>query len=232
MRAWVLLFIFLLGCQPALQATPTSEIEQPAQETQQETDSCASVLCKPDEVCKGGVCGCPSDMKKCGDACISELSCCTDADCGEGHCASGTCITTCAFGEEFVNDECQCTSERKYCEEQDKCIPRNSCCIHTQCERNERCVPTNLRTHLCFEFGDKKICRLLADNERSELVDIGNQSFRAQALDFFSDGSVEFLVDNETRSLTPNKPFVLRGVSIFSEEGDEVGGFCKADEED
>ena len=231
MRAWVFLFIFLIGCEQALQTIPTSDLSS-QQEVTQETDPCALILCKPTEVCKGGSCVCPTDTKRCGDACVSELNCCSDSDCGKGYCVQGNCITDCQYGQVFEDGECQCAPDRKLCEEQGKCIAKTSCCIHSQCDRNERCVPTSFRTRLCFEADGKKICRLLVDNERSEFIEIANHNFEAQIATFFSDKSVNFVIGNQTLKLAAQTPTDLLGVTIFHEGVDEVGGFCKADEEE
>ena len=233
----ILFLILLVACEPELRSTPTSEYmpiaeATPAPET---TDLCASVTCPAGQNCLNGNCTC-DEGKMCNGDCISEQSCCMNNDCETGVCDDGECITPedCTYGEEFKDGECQCTKDKTWCGEQRKCISRDSCCAHIQCDKFERCVPTLLRTSICLEIGEKKMCKLVADNGRAEIFNALNDSFRITPTEWYNDGSLEFEINNQTIRIPTNTTteYAPANATIYHEGITSQGGYCKEDEED
>jgi hypothetical protein len=49
--------------------------------------------CDVGKDCADGKCSCPEGEQACGASCITQVECCTDADCGDGGtCVDGTCL--------------------------------------------------------------------------------------------------------------------------------------------
>jgi len=240
MRGVVILSILicilaLAACEPALETRPTSEFEQaptPSGQQQIQIDPCADVSCEQNMICEEGSCVCDAGMKSCNGACIAQDACCSDADCASGTCQNNTCVLQCDFGEVFEDGECQCAEDRKYCREQDKCIPLDSCCIHAQCDSFERCVPLQTRARLCAEFDGKSTCRMLADIGFDDRITINDKSFIVEGDQWLNDGSVTFSIDNETLTLHKNERKALGNIIFYQEGAEELGGFCKRDDAD
>lgn len=228
-----LLLIFVIACNPSLDTAPTSQRSVPVEIVPVAEDLCAAVSCPVGMICSAGNCMCSSGMKECDNACIDSDACCSNADCDSGTCEDGKCViaTECEFGEILKNGECRCAPDKIYCGEQDKCIDREDCCVHSQCNRFERCVPTNWRASLCVKFGEKKSCKVLADHERTEFFKINDVEYRAGAVEWWSDGSVTFMIENESVRIGENVTIPHLNASFFHEGIDVVGGFCKEDEE-
>jgi hypothetical protein len=200
--------LILAACEPVIKAVPTSEYQGNTQTEQkldepiaQETDSCD--LCTDDETCVNGVCEkiTQSDEEQ-----------------------------ICAFGEEWDGKECSCEGGRYWCGEQQKCIPDGDCCFHTQCDRFERCVETQYRARLCAELPSGKLCRLLADNGRTEIVVINNLDTRLGVSDWNNDNSINFTLNNQSILLFDGKRQEHQGINYYFENFEEYGGFCKEDE--
>lgn len=216
MRGVSLIFSVLLilaACEPVIKAVPTSEYQGNTAQTEQkleepivqETDPCANVLCLPGQICKEGNCELIKPEVKIEDQ-------------------------TCAFGEEWDGNECVCEQGRYWCGEQKKCIPNGDCCFHTQCDRFERCVETQYRARLCAELPSGKLCRLLADNGRTEIVVINNVDTRLGVSNWNSDNSINFTLNNQSLLLFEGKRQEFTGINYYFENFEEYGGFCKEDE--
>jgi len=235
---FITLLILLIACESAIQTVPTSEYQPPvegiqsAEDVEQTANPCEGVVCSGGQICEKGTCTCGSDKKLCNDQCIAKDGCCEHSECETGACENGACVTKeCKFGEELKNGECVCTSDTKKCGEQGKCIDRKSCCIHTQCPTFNRCVPTSWRTSFCIKIGEKKLCRILADNDKDELFIVKGQEFRVQATDWLSNESIRFNFANETIHLVANEQITRVNATLFHEGIQVVGGFCKEDRE-
>jgi hypothetical protein len=236
---FIALLILLAACESALQTIPTSQY-QPTVETstvtEKQIDACANVTCQAGHICQAGICGCPTDKKECNSDCIDENSCCTDDDCETGTCQDGTCFEAeeCKFGEALKKGQCQCAPDKVYCSEQRKCIDKNDCCVHSQCPSFERCVPTLYRTSLCIKIGEKRICKIVADNKRAEVFNVLDFSFRITATDWWSDEGVTFEINNETIRLATNETteYQPANATLYQEGIEILGGYCKEDEED
>lgn len=232
-RALLLVFlVFLAACEPALQTRPTSEYQLPEETSDEPVNLCADVSCNENEECYQGDCICEEGYKTCNNTCIPDDQCCTTDDCAEGTCEQGICVQDCHFGETFEDNACDCGSDRKYCPEQDRCIPRDACCVHSQCDRDQRCVPVQLRARLCLETDNKTKCRLLADNGRDEVVAVNNVDYRLEATNWWNDNTITFTVNNETIRLDKNDQHTLANIAFYYENFEEVGGYCKEDVDD
>lgn len=228
------LLILLVACQPAIQTVPTSEYQPLVDvETEVIADACAGINCPNDQVCKEGTCSCPTGEKLCDGKCIDKDACCTDNDCDTGLCVDGDCKVAeeCKFGEELKKGTCGCEEDKIYCSSQEKCIGRGDCCVHTECDNFERCVPTGWRVSFCIRIEEKKVCKMLADNERVELFDVKGNDFRVDAVDWLSDGSITFTVNNESITLGKDQTISIDelNATVFQEGIDVTGGFCKED---
>lgn len=217
MRGVSLIFSILLilsACEPVIKAVPNSEyqgsIEQPEQTfeepVQEQSDSCANLLCLPGQTCKEGKCELIKPEVK------------TEEQ------------KACAFGEIWDGKACTCEEGRYWCGEQQKCIPDGDCCFHTQCARFERCVETQYRARLCAELPSGKLCRLLADNGRTEIVVINNIDTRLGVSNWNNDKSINFTLNNQSILLFDGKRQEHLGVNYYFENFEEYGGFCKEDE--
>jgi hypothetical protein len=233
---FVLFLIFLVACQPYIQAVPTSERQAPveAELSAPETDNCAEVACPSGQTCIDGKCSCPFGEKMCDGDCIDQDGCCADNDCASGVCEDGRCEATpdCEYGEVFKNGECQCAADKTYCKEQGKCIDRGDCCVHSQCDRFNRCVETGWRVSLCARVDEKKLCKVLADLGRTEEFEIKGTEFTAKPLMWLSDGSVDINISNTTIRISENVTTSYGNITLFQEGIEVTGGFCKEDEDE
>jgi len=231
--------LVLVACQTAIETVPTSEYVPKVQTSNTEisvaddleiADPCANLTCPESQNCNNGKCGCESDEKMCDELCINKSDCCTSDDCDQGSCQNGSCIDVeCKRGLEFSNGECVCEKGTVMCNEQERCITQGDCCIHSQCPRNNRCVETMLRTSLCIEIGQKKVCKAVADNKRAEIFDVLDHDFRINANDWWADGSISFIINDEDIRIAKNETidYAQANATIFFEEIQTIGGHCK-----
>lgn len=231
MRLHILFFIlfFITACaNDAVRTTPFNGTTQ-EQIAQNITLGCGQ--CAAGEVCKNDKCTCIG--KTCEGKCLSANSCCTSAECGNGACVNNKCNSApiCDLNEEFRAGECLCAAGHSRCQEQGKCIKIGSCCFSGNCARGDRCVPTVWRSSVCFEIGEKKTCRLMADNNRTELVTIDAVDYRLKILDWSNNGNITLSAGNLTVQLAKNQSRPFAGHTIFQEGIDEIGGVCKEDED-
>jgi len=240
---FIVFLILLAACQPAaLQAVPTSQHEPASTETPKPvsnaTDLCKNVTCSEGQTCKNGKCACETG-KLCGTVCIDKNACCTDKDCPTGKCEENTCTAgkECRYDAQFKNGACECKKDYTYCKEQGKCITKDSCCVHSQCKSFERCVETNWQASFCIKLDEKKLCKILADNNRTELFTIKDDDFRIMPTDWFSNGTVRFNFNNENVTLAENQTqsyvngTMNTSVILFQEGVKTTGGYCKEDDQ-
>lgn len=219
---FTLFLIFLISCTPALEAQPGSiPTPEPAQ-----TPDCE---CGEHETCQDGTCACTETFKRCGDSCIPEEACCTDEDC-EGTCIEGTCKATiiCDYGEQPKDGECVCRDDFRFCEEQNRCISRDSCCSFLNCGSFETCVKTGFGVQFCAAQGQKTKCKLTTDLGRKEFFEFENTSFYVEATKFKED-SIDFLIGNDTFTLKPNDRATYDNFTIWQENFEVLGGYCRED---
>lgn len=140
--------------------------------------------------------------------------------------------TDCKYGEINKDGQCGCASDKKFCREQGKCIDKEDCCIHGNCRAFERCAPTGWRTSICLQAPEKKLCRLLADNDRTELITINNTIFRVGAEDFWANEAVTFQINNQTVKLLANSTVTIDNITFSHSAIDVAGGSCQEDGDD
>lgn len=208
-----ILLLILAACEPTLRTIPTSQYQGTDNEqiTRLETiDLCANVTCLSTQTCNQG--NCENVETTTENAELEEP-------------------TICAFGEIFEDGECTCASDRFWCPEQNKCIPKGDCCLHTQCKRFERCVPTQYRVRLCADLPSGKLCRLLADNGRTEIAAINGIDVRFGVNNWYSDKTINFTLNNESVLIAGNQRAETMGSIFYYEMFEEYGGYCKPDED-
>ncbi|PIN75704.1 hypothetical protein COV18_02545 [Candidatus Woesearchaeota archaeon CG10_big_fil_rev_8_21_14_0_10_37_12] len=231
------LLLFLLACQPALQAVPSSAYQN--QNQPEETNPCAAVSCLAGQICENGECICSKGTKMCDGQCIAEHICCDNNDCNsEDFCNNGTCEpVSCEYGQQAKDGECVCAENMKYCSEQRKCISKESCCVFSMCSEYDRCVETLWRTHLCFELPNKTTCKAVGDNDQTVLFSLEGEDFRVSTKRWYSDERIMFSINNEditipTHAKIPYNQTELQDLSLYHEGIIVLGGFCKPDETD
>jgi|SRR3989344_2332436 len=224
-----LFLIFLTAC--ADNAIRTAPFNGTTQENTTVNVTTGCEQCNTGETCKNNQCVCAG--KTCEGVCIAANECCTSAECGSGTCVRHQCKApiTCAFNEEFREGECLCVSGYSRCQEQNKCIKVGACCHSGNCARGERCVPTIWRTSVCFQLQGKKTCRLLADNNRSELVTINDIDYRFNVLTWSNNGNITLAINNQTLQLANNQSIPFASNALLQEGINEIGGTCKEDED-
>ncbi len=219
----VFLLFFLAACEDA-----TVKTTVPFNGTRVENITTSACECSAGETCENGKCVCKG--KTCQGRCIPVNACCTSAECGDGECVSGKCVSTiCPLGEELYQGECICAQGMVRCKEQNKCIDQKSCCHSGQCDRTERCVPTVWKASVCVEAEGRKICRALADNNRTE--QITTLDLRLKPIAWSNNGNITLTVNNSTFQLAKNQKRPFDSLTIYQEGIEVIGGFCKEDED-
>ncbi|VVB81953.1 Uncharacterised protein [uncultured archaeon] len=234
LRYFIILLLILMACEPVVQTVPTSDYQPTITDTAESSpvDLCKDVNCTNGQVCNAGKCACSAEQKLCGNECIPKERCCTNSDCDTGLCANGVCITPkeCEFGQRSQDGECKCAEGKFYCEEQKTCIDNNKCCRHTECQSFEKCMQTNLKTSLCIEIEEKKVCKTFMDQDRTETYDVKNNTFKAKPTNWWNDQSVTFDVNNQSIRLKFNELTNFSNATIYQEGITVTGGYCKEDE--
>jgi hypothetical protein len=234
-KYFLILLLILMACETAVQTVPTSEYQPTVTDTAnipaENTDLCKDVNCTSGQVCKEGKCECSSGTKLCSDKCIPKENCCANSDCTSGLCTNGVCAVPkeCEYGKEFQNGECQCAKGKFYCEDQKKCINKDSCCKHTECDSFERCMQTTLKTSLCIEVEEKKSCKTFMDQDRTELYDVKGNDYKAKPTNWWNDNSVTFDINNQSIRLKFNVMTNFSNATVYQEGITESGGYCKED---
>jgi len=137
-------------------------------------------------------------------------------------------LKICSYGEE--SESCKCTKDNYYCPEQKKCIPKGTCCVHSQCPQFNRCVPTIWSASLCIKQDSKKLCKQIVDNDRTELFTVLNQTYKIKAINWSNDSIITLQINEQTMNITIN-PVQLDTVTIYHEGIEVLGGYCKEDED-
>ncbi|MEM4240074.1 MAG: hypothetical protein QXF14_02030 [Candidatus Woesearchaeota archaeon] len=225
------LFVFLVALAACSQSTIKA---QPLNNTvPQPASNCSAVTCGENAYCDAGVCMCSGGFKKCGNKCIPERSCCTNAECPSGKvCTNGVCADKplCGYNEEwdFGSKSCICAKGAKYCKPQGKCIPANGCCEHIDCKSDQRCAPTTYSATVCVYYGAKK-CRVAHEGVRTVfMTPVGDFDITLQNL--LEGPMFDLKVNNDTtRRVRINESnTILNGTaSIHVESMTVFGGYCR-----
>lgn len=191
-------------------------------------DSCAAVVCDSDKSCVNGECVCKNGFKECNEDCIAENSCCNDDDCEEGICEEGVCVNkVCKYNQRYDSDakDCVCAEGTYYCAAQKKCIPKKNCCMHTVCKTYQRCVPTQFITSICL-VKEKKVCKSVIEF-RVEPFFFGADRYNVEIKDILNDGVLVLAVNEEELELELNKEKTFMNMTIYMENLEVLGGYCK-----
>lgn len=225
--------VLLTACVPgALKAKPINTT------LQEKLTACEGVSCPEFSSCVEGECVCSAGFKKCGDKCIAEAKCCADADCAEGKaCLNGVCAfprKQCEYNEEWDEErgKCFCAEGFKFCGEQQKCVPVDNCCWHTDCTRDYRCVPTNYAIAYCLTGDGKEKCTVSPQGRRDSFA-FASGRYEVIYQDIKEGGKI-FLNVNGTRveGLDVNQTRTVGPLSLVVTHVEEFGGFCKEDIDD
>lgn len=230
--------IFLIACSSSNEIVAkklTKDIVSDVKETEPdvETKSCEKVICSEGFVCEEGECVCKGNL--CGEKCIIN-GCCEDNDCeDEKHCVDFKCISKeiCEYHQIFDEEQQKCICEEGYfyCDEQKKCLVGGSCCHQGDCDRYSDCVDTSWAVRVCFQYPNKKMCRMLRNLRMNENIDSPEGEFFVMFDNILSGGIVKIKIDDEFYELQPEKRINTSKGTVWTEEIKIFGGICKVDEE-
>lgn len=193
-------------------------------------DLCDDVTCDEDSYCVSGECVCNDNLKKCDNVCISKDSCCDSGDCKLGEfCENNKCMKkACAFNQIYdpKQEKCVCDKESNWCAAQDKCIPRSSCCVHSDCGNDRSCSPTYFMTSVCVDDGREK-CRSTLEGQ-NVYFNVNGESYEIVIKSVSSD-FVSLLIGGEPLDAHPlNVPYILtENAKLYIESTETAGGVCK-----
>lgn len=234
-QLFIIMLLILAACSDAgVRTVPTSNYTPTVFDPEDApVNPCAAILCAPGQTCLNGECICQTG-KACANKCIASNACCTNSDCATQNCVNNTCAPAklCNLGEQLINGECECSSDRVFCREQNKCIKKGDCCYFGQCPRFQRCQPTTYRASLCIQIGEKKSCKSLGEIRSGEFFQLGNFTANAQILQWLSDGSLRVDVSGKNFTLLPKTSQTIGNATIYQEGIDVLGGKCEPDESD
>ncbi|MBN1644937.1 hypothetical protein JW851_02790 [Candidatus Woesearchaeota archaeon] len=134
---------------------------------------CDNIECTENSYCVSGKCVCNEGFKMCNAECISEAYCCNSNDCGVGEiCENKKCIKhICPFNQVYEpnKEACACDRDSNWCAMQNKCIPRSSCCVHSDCGNDRACSPTYFMASVCVDDGKEK-CRSTIQGQNAYFI--------------------------------------------------------------
>jgi hypothetical protein len=181
--------------------------------------------------------GCPQGYKECGNACISEESCCDNDDCDTAEeCIDFECASTkpdhCGYLMEWDGEKgsCACLEGAKWCESQGKCIPELKCCSKFDCSRRgaEYCPLFYTSMRICVENGVKS-CKYVSELKNQKNFDSEGENILVSFDRIFEEGIADFTINNETfNEVIKGERMNLGNVSVFFDELKELGGTCQA----
>ncbi len=223
--AMLSVLVILAACAPAtMQARPLNRST---------FDKCAEVTCGANMHCDSGQCLCTGGFKQCGDGCISESKCCSNSDCGPGRtCDAGVCVErpVCGYLETWDDGdkECACVEDAKFCAEQGKCVPAESCCWHTVCDDDQRCAVTTYSGTVCIKADTKK-CKIVHEDGRVEGFFFPQGRYDVQVTRVLEGGMFDLKVNEEVlRRLDINETTTSNdNVTIYVESMQTFGGYCR-----
>lgn len=195
--------------------------------------SCDKVICTNGYICEEGECICKG--KVCSEKCILN-GCCEDDDCKSNeHCVDFKCVSNevCEYHQEYDKERSKCFCEEGffYCDEQKKCLSGGSCCHQGDCDRYSKCVETSWAVNVCFQYPNKKLCRMLKDLGINENVITPEGEFFVMLDSILSGGIVKIKIDNESFELVPEKRINAAKGTVWIENIKVFGGTCKVEEE-
>jgi hypothetical protein len=191
---------------------------------------CDDVTCDDNSYCVSGECVCNDGFKQCDNECISESYCCDSGDCGLGEfCTNKNCIKqVCPFNQIYnpLKEECVCDKESNWCAAQSKCIPRSSCCVHSDCGNDRACSPTYFMTSVCIDDGREK-CRSTLEGQNVYFT-VNGESYEV-IITSVSKDFVSLTINKEPLNAHPiNVPYQMtENAKLYIESTKIAGGVCR-----
>lgn len=235
MRLFLVFFmLLLLSCshngEIIAQEIQEDDLENQNNKIQEKESSCDKVRCSNNFICKNGKCICKGQI--CGNYCVINNGCCVNADCDSNEqCIKYKCVeeTTCQYKEIFDEKEKKCICEENYfyCEAQNKCLKKGSCCDQGDCGRYEICSQTYWAVNICFQYPSKKKCKMLRDVGISETMQTPEGDFLIKINNIFTGDNVKINIDDKEYELKLNERIPAAKGTVWIEEIKELGGSCK-----
>jgi len=193
-------------------------------------DLCEDLECSENSYCVSGECVCDTGFKMCNGECLKDNLCCDSGDCDIGEiCENNICIKhVCAFNQVYDTDKekCVCNDNSKWCSQQNKCIPRASCCVHADCSNDYACSNTFFMAMVCINDGREK-CRETIEGQNTNFW-INDVSYDV-SVKSVSENFVSLKINDMNLDAQPiNVPYELeKDVNIYVESTRIAGGVCK-----
>ncbi|MEK6961538.1 MAG: hypothetical protein AABX47_10305 [Nanoarchaeota archaeon] len=200
--------------------------------------TCGGAMCAKGQECLDNKCVCGKDNKKCGDACIAKESCCSDSDCqGTENCILGKCEFSCSrvicpANQICSQDEkrCTCPEDYRFCQPQNKCIPKDYCCDRFDCGRDSVCTQTVYSAHVCLN-SKQPFCKYLGD-KITKTIAVNNRTYDVTASEFLYGNKVKIVVDGKAFTMeNGGKQKVSDGLTLAVDDVRELGGRCRVIDE-
>ncbi|MBD3361412.1 hypothetical protein GF358_01320 [Candidatus Woesearchaeota archaeon] len=190
---------------------------------------CDEIQCKENQYCVNGECVCNDDLKMCKGDCIDQGLCCDSGDCGLGEfCENNKCVKhVCPFNQIYDSkkESCVCDKDSNWCISQNKCIPLNNCCVHSDCGNNRACSPTYFWTSVCVDDGREK-CRSILEGQNAYFTVNGKGTdieVKSVSEDFVS----LKINDKEVNGHPVGAPYTLNpNAKLYIEATESAGGIC------
>lgn len=87
------------------------------------------------------------------------------------------------------------------------------------------------RASVCTEVDGRKICRTVADNNRTEQIITKTTQLSLKPVSWWNNGNITLTVNNNTFQLAENQTKTVDSLIIYQEGIEVIGGFCKEDED-
>lgn len=235
----VIFIVFLQACQQAsiIAETPDEVLMQKLAEDQK----CANKICGQNQQCVAGDCVCSSGFKKCDAACISSKSCCSSDDCSEGQYCNeqNVCKTSqkqCSYLQKWDAEtgSCICSDNAKFCDLQNKCIPKNNCCSTLDCTfRRDLCQETKYSARVCIK-DDAMHCKTIIEGQNDLFLLKNNDYNRVHVNSIIENGNTNIIINkNISKMLMFNVTQQFANNSIISVDSiRQSGGVCKTYSDD
>ena len=238
----IIFVIFLQACQQAsIRAeTPDDALLQKLSEEQK----CANKICSQNQQCVSGDCICQSGFKDCNNACIPSISCCSADDCSEGQYCNeqNVCKISpklCSYLQTWdaETESCVCSDNAKFCDLQNKCIPKNHCCDVLDCTfRRDICQETKYSARICIK-DDLLHCKTINEGQNDLFLlknDINDMYYRIHVNSIVENGNTNIIVNRNSSKLlllNTTQQLAINSV-IYADYIKHSGGVCKTYSDD
>ena len=199
----LLFFLFILFLAILTGCNEPVRVER--QDISVSIDLCSSVICGYNELCFKGECVCGDGFDRCDGQCISNESCCANEDCElsyfcntNNECEKGCDDFLCNSNKicDDLTQECVCEPGTKWCQNQRKCISKDSCCTNLDCPDEDGCVMTIAFVTLCIDDGGMVGCEKIPEGEEKTLFANDNK-YTLFVKKIYDDGKILVRVNGE-----------------------------------